>query len=253
MSGERFTLPAKPADADNLATQLGQVVTATEWKRAAIVYARVRVQDSQGRPAKEKVKTDLLSPAAHALLGIHGLRSKTTIRAYWRAWDNAITEGLAQPVSLGDEVELPEAEWADYYQPQTHATPPYYKPEPPEGVRPLSDNIYDPTDDTSGPPRQSITITRESTGRQSPRDSGQLVQFGEPHSCGGRCENCLAKQKRRFDNTAAEIEYSIRDFAFDVGLENFALTRADLAKHAPSIQQWIEVLKAVLHALSEAD
>jgi hypothetical protein len=35
---------------------------------------------------------------------------------------------LAQPVKLGDEVELPDAEWADYYQLHNHSAPPYYVP-----------------------------------------------------------------------------------------------------------------------------
>lgn len=111
-----FTLPSTPSDADNLATELGELATATEWKRAALVYARVRVQGRDGRPVKElTAKDDRLSPEQYAQRGIHGLRSKTTVRAYWHAWDNAITEGLVQPASLGDTVELPEAEWADYY------------------------------------------------------------------------------------------------------------------------------------------
>jgi hypothetical protein len=48
------------------------------------------------------------------LRGIRGLQSQTAVRKYWRAWDYAIFDGMAQPVKLGDEVELPDAEWADY-------------------------------------------------------------------------------------------------------------------------------------------
>lgn len=137
-----FTVPADPAAADAMAGELGALATATEWKRAAIVYARVRVQDGQGRPpGAEKDKTDLLSPAEYALRGIHGLRSKTTVRAYWRAWDNAVAEGLAQPVSLGDTVDLPDAEWADYYQYGSQpTTPPYYVP-PPSANRHRRDHL----------------------------------------------------------------------------------------------------------------
>jgi hypothetical protein len=77
-----FTIPVDPAAADAMAGELGELATATEWKRAAIVYARVRVQEGQGRPpAAEMVSSDLLTPAEYALRGIHGLRSKTTIRA----------------------------------------------------------------------------------------------------------------------------------------------------------------------------
>jgi hypothetical protein len=150
-----FTIPSDPDKADHLATELGELATATEWKRAALVYARVRVQDSAGRPSGEKVIGDLLSPAEYALRGIHGLRSKTTVRAYWRAWDNAITEGLAQPVSLGDEVELPDAEWADYYTPQNHTTPPYHRPD--------GQSVEDVLADELGPVvGESFTVVRDS-------------------------------------------------------------------------------------------
>ncbi len=131
---ETFTLPIDPASADGMAGELGQLATAAEWKRAAIVYARVQVQDGPGRPSGETVNSDRLSPEQYARRGIHGLRSKNTVRAYWRAWDNAITEGLAQPVALGDSVELPDAEWGDCYQPSSlPTTPPYYVPEPSPG------------------------------------------------------------------------------------------------------------------------
>jgi hypothetical protein len=132
-----FTIPSDPDKADHLATELGELATAAEWKRAALVYARVRVQDSAGGdPAtRAKVKGDIgdqrLTPAEYALRGIHGLRSKTTIRAYYRAWDNAVVEGLAQPVELGDEVELPDsAQWEDCYTPQNRSVSPFERPEP---------------------------------------------------------------------------------------------------------------------------
>jgi hypothetical protein len=138
---ETFTIPTDPSKADGLAGELGELATACEWKRAALVYARVQVRDRQGRPT-DKATAGLLTPTEYALRGIHGLRSKTTTRAYWRAWGNAITEGLAQPVKLGDEVELPDAEWADYYQPAP-VSEPYYVPPPPNTAGPL------PTDDVN--------------------------------------------------------------------------------------------------------
>ncbi len=36
--------------------------------------------------------------------------------AYYRAWEHAIIDGLAKPTALGDRVELPEAQWEDYYK-----------------------------------------------------------------------------------------------------------------------------------------
>jgi hypothetical protein len=38
-----FTIPATPAEADKLAGELGEVASAYEWARAALVYCRVFV------------------------------------------------------------------------------------------------------------------------------------------------------------------------------------------------------------------
>ncbi|SPM43590.1 Mycobacterium numidiamassiliense ORFan [Mycobacterium numidiamassiliense] len=112
----RFVLPATAAEADQLNGELGQLAMAVEWKRAALVYARVYVADSPGRPT-EKVNPDLLTPKQYAGLGIHGLRSKTTVRRYWRIWQRAVEEGNAVPVKLGDCVQLPTVGWDEYLWP----------------------------------------------------------------------------------------------------------------------------------------
>ena len=130
----RFTIPADPDQADALAGELGELASATEWRRAAIVYSRVHVRDSQGRPTEKVTSDHLMPPAEYAEKGVYGLRSRTTIRAYWRAWHQAIADGLAQTVSLGDEIELPSVEWNDYYRPLDLTTPPAaadYVPPPP--------------------------------------------------------------------------------------------------------------------------
>lgn len=128
----KFVIPASPNEADDLSAELGEIATAAEWKRAALVYARVRVTANGGDRRSEATRRKSesgqddgkITADEYALRGIHGLRSGNTVRRYWHAWDNAITEGLAEPVSLGDEVELPDAEWADYYTPVNPATSP---------------------------------------------------------------------------------------------------------------------------------
>jgi len=110
-----FTLPASIAEADRLAADLGSLAHATGWKLAALVYARVRVQEQHGRPRTETVNLDLLSPEQFAALEIRGLTSKNTVRAYWRAWHSAIVRGVAQPVRLGDTVTLPDRDFWDFY------------------------------------------------------------------------------------------------------------------------------------------
>ena len=106
---EKFRLPATPAEADKLADELGVLARATktepatasaaEWKRAALVYAQVLLPEEHD---KEVVHTLF---GKYALRGIRGLQSQTAVRKYWRAWDYAIFDGMAQPVKLGDEGE----------------------------------------------------------------------------------------------------------------------------------------------------
>jgi WhiB family transcriptional regulator, redox-sensing transcriptional regulator len=150
-----FTIPADPTDADHLAGELGELATACEWKRAAIVYARVQVSEHGGD--RSKLKSDLangkMTPAEYAVLGIHGLRSPQTVRRYWRAWQRAVDEGLAEPVKLGDTVELPTAEWGDFYAP----------------MRPLPDtNTTDQPDEIPQPDHAaSITVDQSEPDQPS--------------------------------------------------------------------------------------
>jgi len=138
-----FTLPTSGAEADRLAADLGTVANATGWKLAALIYARVRVQEQNGRPRTEKVNLDLLSPEQFAALGIRGLTSKTTVRAYWRAWNSAIIRGIAQPVSLGDTVTLPDRDFGDFYA-LAAASAGRHEPLTPPAADPLADEAAAP-------------------------------------------------------------------------------------------------------------
>jgi hypothetical protein len=84
-------------------------------------------------------------------------------------------------------------------------------------------------------------------------DNGQLVQLGPPHSCGGRCENCLAKEQRRFGKSVAEINRALADLALSVNSGNFALIKDSLAaeQHTRRIEGWIDTLKGVLDAFHQ--
>lgn len=127
-----FRIPANAGDADELAGELGQLVRSTEWKRAALIYARVHVGSHGGD--RTKTTSDLATPNAYAKLGISGLRSPTTIRNYWKAWKAAIDDGVAKPAALGTEIDLPAPEWSDYYPPCEINIEP---PEPVEPPHPL--------------------------------------------------------------------------------------------------------------------
>lgn len=123
-----FQIPSNPADADSLAGDLAELVRSSEWKRAALIYARVQVSGHGGD--RSKITSDLATPTAYAKLGISGLRSPTTIRAYWQAWQNAVDDGIAQPAMLGKEIHIPNIEWSEYYPPKKNIDA------PPEPVQP---------------------------------------------------------------------------------------------------------------------
>lgn len=114
---ERFTLPVTAAEADALAEKLGQIATATGWQRAALVYARVKVSGHGGDRSKINIDLadDRMTAEQYAMLGVHGLSSATTVRRYWRCWDHAVDDGLVEPVGLGDEAELPDAGFDEYF------------------------------------------------------------------------------------------------------------------------------------------
>jgi len=81
---------------------LGRLIQAKKWERAAIVAAFVDVgEQGVGVSQAGKVKSDLLSPAAFAALGITGLSSKNTVQHYVENW----LESRPRP-EPGEEVNL---------------------------------------------------------------------------------------------------------------------------------------------------
>lgn len=87
-----FTLPASTIGADDALNELGQLATATEWKRAAIVAALVlphgKRKDVDGTSAIHRVTANQFSKR-----GIHGLTSHHTVAAYRDAWQAAVDAG----------------------------------------------------------------------------------------------------------------------------------------------------------------
>ena len=79
-------------------TGVESLLTATEWERAAIVFAFTEVSSNQAH-----VKTDMMSVTDFAALGVAGLTSKNTVQRYNEAWakHGDIT------IQLGDQVKLP--------------------------------------------------------------------------------------------------------------------------------------------------
>ena len=98
----KVTIPASVEEATEQLNGIHSLLTAREWERAAIVAAFAK-EGQAGRPTKSASAGRLLTPVQFAALGIHGLRSKDTVRRYVRAWAST---GLPRPVS-GEDVDLP--------------------------------------------------------------------------------------------------------------------------------------------------
>lgn len=80
-----INIPASLDEAVNQLTGLGELLTATEWERAAIVAAFVRLPGAGAR-TDLATSSQVRSPNEFANLGITGLKSKDTVRRYVQAW-----------------------------------------------------------------------------------------------------------------------------------------------------------------------
>ncbi|MGA7051337.1 MAG: hypothetical protein WBZ37_08670 [Mycobacterium sp.] len=107
-----------PANLDDAALDLkglGELVTASEWKRAAIVWAFTR--EGKPGPRADLSTSEQISVSDFAELGVSGLASRTTVTKYRKAWAKAIGDGFATSVRPGDLIDLPDVEWRDYFNP----------------------------------------------------------------------------------------------------------------------------------------
>jgi hypothetical protein len=103
MSRRKITIPADIDAAVADLNGLGALITAKEWHRAAIVATFVSLADGKGK----RNASSSISPAEFAALGIHGLKSKDTVRRYVQIWE---TSGEPIPTP-GQEIEIPDVEW----------------------------------------------------------------------------------------------------------------------------------------------
>lgn len=84
---------------------LGELITASEWKRAALVWAFTYDAREKVNPTSGKCTVGEL--AAQRLSGL----SKNTISNYRKAWAKAMDDGIACDVKPGDNIQLPDVEW----------------------------------------------------------------------------------------------------------------------------------------------
>jgi hypothetical protein len=118
---EQITIPRSIEAAQEELGAIAELLTAKEWKRAAIVYAFT----TDGLVANQYARstsTTGMSPREFAGLGIAGLKSDTTVRDYRRAWQTAIDDGQAVAIKPGDKVILPSRGWPP--NPKQHTSTP---------------------------------------------------------------------------------------------------------------------------------
>jgi hypothetical protein len=108
------TLVTIPATIEQVKTEmdgLGRLLTATEWHRAAIVYAFTRNGQGERTDRTSLRATGGLTFTALAKQGIVGLRAPETVSRYRDAWQSAIASDNADSVSPGDQITLPEIDF----------------------------------------------------------------------------------------------------------------------------------------------
>lgn len=93
---------------------LGELMVASEWQRAALVWAFTYEGKNQNPACKDVYKRSL---SDFAKLEIAGLSSRPTLGKYRKAWALAIQNGIATDVKPGDLIDLPDAEWHPYFNP----------------------------------------------------------------------------------------------------------------------------------------
>jgi hypothetical protein len=101
-----ITIPRSITTAQARLTELGELATATEGHRAAIVAAYVNPREGQGRRTSADIREGLESATAFARRGIVGLTNHETVLVYARAW----LDRFDRPMP-GRKVALPTESW----------------------------------------------------------------------------------------------------------------------------------------------
>lgn len=107
---EAIKIPQQVGDLVDRMNELGALLTATEWARAAIVFAFTDVGAARGTG----VTPPKLSIMKFTELGLRGLSSRRSVQRYRRSWGYAIEQGWTVEVEPGDVVDLPDAEFPSW-------------------------------------------------------------------------------------------------------------------------------------------
>jgi hypothetical protein len=116
MTVNTIILPASKQGATERLGELGPLMTALGWERAALVFALTQPGRS-GRRSQQSGINPRLSFSRFAALKVHGLTTHHSVARYWRSWQRAVDAGIAKEVTLGDEVDLPDVDFDLYFTP----------------------------------------------------------------------------------------------------------------------------------------
>jgi len=107
----KFRIPRTSREVTDKLGELGRLLTATEWTKAALVASVVRLAETRGgdrRSSSFKAGNGFETADEFANRGINGLRSKSTVTLYVQRWLDA-NHGVYP--ALGATVNLPDIEW----------------------------------------------------------------------------------------------------------------------------------------------
>lgn len=115
-----ITIPKTIEGATERLDGLGALLTASQWERAAIIYAF-----TDPITGNQVSRTDHLKESIERFTdrGITGLRSRNTVRAYRKAWRDAIDDEQAKDVAPGETTELPTRTWPETMTGAAHSAP----------------------------------------------------------------------------------------------------------------------------------
>jgi hypothetical protein len=123
-------IPRTVSSAERRLAELGELATATEWERAAIVAAFVDPGHGHGGRTETADNRGLESATTFAERGIVGLRHHETVAIYARAWlnitdvDGNVIGSRDRPIP-GRSITLPDEKWP----PTRQGTDGYSSPE----------------------------------------------------------------------------------------------------------------------------
>ena len=107
---EQYFIPTEWPEAKDDLVSFGALATASEWKRAAIVYAFTH-GSGMGRTSRTAGNAAVFSFSKLASEHIYGLTHRDTVAYYHNRWAELVEGELAHDLKPGDRFENPNILW----------------------------------------------------------------------------------------------------------------------------------------------